>query len=322
MKIFLSYASEDKDAAEQVYLNLRKDRHRVFFDRTDLPAGSDFDSRIRNAIKKSELFIFLISPDSVANSSYALTELKLAREKWSEPVGRVLPVMLRETSYDSIPNYLKTVTVLEPEGSVAAEVAGRVENWRPGFWKWLSNPRTSRAKRMILSFLIFGIVGLVLVEALYWVRDRQQLSKEPAAQAQPTSVTRAQPPPTPAPTINPVSPPSAKEIAEEIAKRLNLSPTQISQTQRGLREILIPANDQTPPNICDDQKDIVSRFANRDSMKLALLGPAAALYPQREKPVSLITIAGQSVLGVEGARTGIVLNATLRDETGRLLAEI
>lgn len=187
---------------------------------------------------------------------------------------------------------------------------------------WLSNPKTSRAERMILSFLIFGIVGLGLVEALYWVRDRQQLSMAAAAQtAQPTSVTQSQPS-TPTPTINPVSPPSAKEIAEEVAKHLNLSPTQVSQTQHGLREILIPANDQTPPNICDDQKDIVSRFANRDSMKLALLGPAAALYPQREKPISLITIAGQSVLEVEGARTGIVLNATLRDETGRLLAEI
>jgi len=131
MKIFLSYASEDKDAAERIYLGLEKANHQVFFDRTDLPAGSDFDSRIRDAIGESELFIFLISPDSVAKFSYALTELKIAREKWRNPVGRVLPVMIRETGYDLIPNYLKAITVLEPEGNVSAEVAARVANWGP-----------------------------------------------------------------------------------------------------------------------------------------------------------------------------------------------
>jgi hypothetical protein len=131
MNIFVSYASEDKDVAEQIYLNLVKDGHQVFFDRTELPAGGDYTTRIRNAFRKSHLFIFLISPDAVAKSSYALTELKFAREKWQHPDGHVLPVMVRGTDYSLIPNYLKTLTVLEPEGNVAAEVAGQVANWPP-----------------------------------------------------------------------------------------------------------------------------------------------------------------------------------------------
>jgi hypothetical protein len=160
MKIFLSYASEDKDAAERVYLSLEKVHHQVFFDRADLSTGGDFDSRIRKAIGESELFIFLISPDSVASPSYALTELKFAREKWRSPVGRVLPVMLRATSYDSIPNYIKTITVLEPEGNVAAEVAGRVASWRPGGRGRVSKPVNAKAIALILILILIFASGL------------------------------------------------------------------------------------------------------------------------------------------------------------------
>jgi hypothetical protein len=41
---------------------------------------------------------------------------------------------------------------------------------------WLINARASRVEQMILSFLIFGLVGVGLVEALRWVGKRQQLS--------------------------------------------------------------------------------------------------------------------------------------------------
>lgn len=62
--------------------------------------------------------------------SYALTELKYARQKWPDPRHRVLPVMIERTAYDQIPNYLKAITVLEPEGNVAAEVAAELEKIR------------------------------------------------------------------------------------------------------------------------------------------------------------------------------------------------
>src|SRR5215472_7130883 len=51
---------------------------------------------------------------------HALTELKYARSKWAHPKDRVVPAILRPTPWSEIPNYLKSVTVLEPEGNVAA----------------------------------------------------------------------------------------------------------------------------------------------------------------------------------------------------------
>ena len=61
MRIFLSYASEDREAAKTIYLALRDQGHKVFFDRTDLPAGDEFHNRIRQAIERSHLFIFLLT---------------------------------------------------------------------------------------------------------------------------------------------------------------------------------------------------------------------------------------------------------------------
>src|SRR5262245_54516675 len=107
MKIFLSHASEDKGIAERIYLALLDAGCTVFFDATSLPAADGYDARIRLALDESDVLIYLISPDSVASSRYVRSELKFAQGKWPHPKGFVLPVMVRDTSFDQIPNYLK-----------------------------------------------------------------------------------------------------------------------------------------------------------------------------------------------------------------------
>lgn len=122
MKIFLSYSSPDREVAEEIQLALLGEGHEVFFDKDSLPAGGTYHGRIDEAIRLADLLIFLISPQSLAPGSYALTELKLARSKWRHPRDRVLPVRLGGTPWASIPPYLKSVTILEPTGNVAAEI--------------------------------------------------------------------------------------------------------------------------------------------------------------------------------------------------------
>jgi hypothetical protein len=122
MRIFLAYASEDRNPAERICLALVGDGHEVFFDRASLPPGGNFNARIREAIRQSDLMVFLISESSVAASAYTLTELSIARSRWPHPAGRVIPVMLRPTDFDRIPNYLRAVTILEPGGDAAAEL--------------------------------------------------------------------------------------------------------------------------------------------------------------------------------------------------------
>ena len=131
MQLFVSYSSEDRDKAEQIALALGPE-HQVFFDRDTLTAGGDFNARIRAAIMDADGMIFLISPESVQQGSYTLTELELARDRWHHPLGRILPVMARPTDIHTIPNFLKAVTILETKGNLAAEVIAAVEKiWSP-----------------------------------------------------------------------------------------------------------------------------------------------------------------------------------------------
>jgi hypothetical protein len=91
-----------------------------------LPPGDDYHGRIRKAVQRSDLFVFLASRHSVASGSYALTELKYARSKWRNVSGRVLPVRIDDVPWDRLPLFLSAVTVLQPEGNVAAETLAAV----------------------------------------------------------------------------------------------------------------------------------------------------------------------------------------------------
>jgi hypothetical protein len=165
MDIFLSYASEDHSTAEEIALALRGEGHEVFFDRAILSGGEDFHSVIRDEIHRADLFVFLIAPESVAQGSYALTELRMARERWKHPGGHILPVLLRPTALEQIPPYLRGVTLFEPEGNVAAELAAHVRR-----------PR----RRLKLVPTLFGI--LVVATAGYvafpYVRHLMDTGKE------------------------------------------------------------------------------------------------------------------------------------------------
>jgi hypothetical protein len=153
MMIFLSYASEQRDLAEEVKHALTATGHQVFFDRESLPIGEDYHSRIRNAVGDCEAFVFLISPQSVAQGCYTLTELKYAREKWPEPRGKVLPVMAEKTDYRQIPPYLKSISVLEPEGNAPAEIAAEIQNWTQREFQDAGGLNAHRLKRIPARFV-------------------------------------------------------------------------------------------------------------------------------------------------------------------------
>jgi hypothetical protein len=95
--VFISYASEYRPVAERIALSLRGRGYKVFLDKDDLPAGASYDDKIHQAILSSGAFIFLISPESIADGRYTLTELKFARERWPNPSRSVLPVVVAKT---------------------------------------------------------------------------------------------------------------------------------------------------------------------------------------------------------------------------------
>jgi len=130
MQIFLSYASEHREKADQLALALRERGHEVFLDRDDLKEGVGYNKAIEDEIRQSDLMVFLISPESVAPGRYTLTELGIARRHWRSPSRRLLPVMIEPTDMAQVPTFAKAVNIVKPKGSMVAEVAAAVDKLR------------------------------------------------------------------------------------------------------------------------------------------------------------------------------------------------
>ena len=127
MRIFISYSSKYQNICDRLQLALEADgRHQVFVDRLELTPGKPFDEALRQGIEKCDLLIFLVSPESVAQGSYALAELDIAKKRWRHPGGHVLPVKVAQTALDTIPAYLRAITILEPQGDLVAETVAAV----------------------------------------------------------------------------------------------------------------------------------------------------------------------------------------------------
>ena len=135
--------------------------HDIFFDREDLLPGVAYDARIRQAIEHCDLFVFMLSPDAIDTGSYTLTEQQIAQKSFARPSGRVLPVMLRAVPYDQIPPFLKSVTLLQPDGNVAASVADAVY-------------RLAQVRRRALLTRLAAVSAVVLVALagawFYWAQ--------------------------------------------------------------------------------------------------------------------------------------------------------
>ena len=174
--IFLSYPSSLGETAERIELSLQGEGYAVFRDRSALPPGESFDARIRAAVEESDLFVFLITPESVSPGHYTLTELKFAEQRWGHPAGRVLPVIAESTPIESVPAYLQAVTILKPQGNLVAEVAAEVGRLTAPWWRRMLEPRR----------LVPAIIAALLLAVSAWLGlpsylERRQQNTEAAA---------------------------------------------------------------------------------------------------------------------------------------------
>jgi len=172
LRIFLSHASEDGDAARAIEIALRDEGHTVFLDRSALASGETYNDRIRAALAASDLFVFLISPAAVSPGRYTLNEVELAEERWPRPGGHILPVLVRPTPLATVPVYLRAVTILEPTGNVPAAVAAAVARLARPWWQRLARPWVPMLALVVLAAI--GATG-------WWTYQHRQRATEVTA---------------------------------------------------------------------------------------------------------------------------------------------
>jgi hypothetical protein len=66
--VFISYASEDHRAANDLYDALRKRGHKPWMDKRDLFAGQEWETEIRKAIGKADYFVALMSSETMSQT--------------------------------------------------------------------------------------------------------------------------------------------------------------------------------------------------------------------------------------------------------------
>src|SRR4051812_36282203 len=79
--VFLSYASQDAEAARRVCEALRSAGVEVWFDQSELRGGDAWDAKIRKQIRECALFVPIISAHTQARAEgYFRLEWKLAAD--------------------------------------------------------------------------------------------------------------------------------------------------------------------------------------------------------------------------------------------------
>ena len=99
--IFLSYASQDADAAGRICDALRAAGLEVWFDQSELRGGDAWDASIKKQIKECALFVPMISASTNARSEgYFRLEWKLAVDRshlMADDQAFFLPVVLDDS---------------------------------------------------------------------------------------------------------------------------------------------------------------------------------------------------------------------------------
>ncbi len=99
--VFLSYASQDADAARRICESLRAAGIEVWFDQNELRGGDAWDASIRKQIKECALFVPIISASTNARSEgYFRLEWRLAVERlhqMADDQSYLLPVLIDDT---------------------------------------------------------------------------------------------------------------------------------------------------------------------------------------------------------------------------------
>ena len=129
--VFLSYASQDSQAALRICEALRAADMEVWFDRNELRGGDAWDHSIRQQIKSCALFIPIISKNTHdRDEGYFRLEWKLAIDRshlMAADKPFLLPVVVDDTSDDDERRGKRTEVRTHPTGD------GRVDQRYHGF---------------------------------------------------------------------------------------------------------------------------------------------------------------------------------------------
>jgi len=207
--IFLSYASQDVEAARNICEALRADGIEVWFDQSELRGGDAWDHKIRQQIRDCALFIPVISANTQARQEgYFRLEWRLADQRthlMARNKAFIVPVSIDgtpESSADMPESFSSVQWTRLPSGATSPAFVDRVlhllssepDSSSVGFPPQPSAasdtatpprpPASGNTATVRMRSLLSLIAVLVVIAVAYWVMDTFVLSRRPTAAAQ------------------------------------------------------------------------------------------------------------------------------------------
>jgi hypothetical protein len=94
--VFISYAREDRDFAERLYMDLRKNEINAWLDSRCLKPGDNWNKEIRRVIRNASYFLLLVSKHSINKRGFVQNEIKEGLRVLEEfPSGQVFMIPAR-----------------------------------------------------------------------------------------------------------------------------------------------------------------------------------------------------------------------------------
>ncbi|MDO8543813.1 MAG: TIR domain-containing protein [Opitutaceae bacterium] len=187
--VFLSYASQDAEAARRIADALRAAGVEVWFDQSELRGGDVWDQKIRKQIKECALFVPVISANTNARAEgYFRLEWKLAVDRshlMADDAPFLFPVVIDDTSDATarVPDRFREVqwtrlNVKDTPETLAdrvvkllgGEIIGPGADRAPGHWPGLQ-PQRPPPRIWLLPAL--GVLAILIVAAFFAIRPHR-----------------------------------------------------------------------------------------------------------------------------------------------------
>ncbi len=101
--IFISYSSEDREFADKIAQDLKKNGYNTFYDKEILP-GEEWENRLNHELQKAKNLIVILSPN-YTRSQWTQQELEAAALSESKGQIKIIPILIEDTE---IPLFLKS----------------------------------------------------------------------------------------------------------------------------------------------------------------------------------------------------------------------
>jgi TolB-like protein len=256
--VFLSYASQDAEAAQRICDALRAAGIEVWFDQSELRGGDVWDQKIRHQIRDCALFIPIISANTQARpEGYFRLEWRLADQR-THLMGRsrafLVPVCIDNTpdldadapdsflaiqwtrlpAGETSPVFTKRVAHLlsqeaAPAPAKAGSTAAAVPQATAALRQPASGPAISRQTQWVVLIAVLAVVGVgYLAVDKFWI----------SSSATPSSAARFPPPPhsiAVLPFVNMSGDPKQEYFSEGLTEELLNSLSRINELQVAAR---------------------------------------------------------------------------------------